>query len=215
LIVPQFPVLPVNYRSTLEVTVTDHTETFWVHEIHDTNKLRVRNDQYLHPGGWVTSLVAFDEHKRYSIFNGSSCVVHNLPPTIKMHSIFDMLRDHMPQLVYQGHYDARGVRCDMWEGHWTYQEDGLTYSEDAIWFFALPHFNVVEDPNLHRRPVQAILRTNNTRSHIVSFNFHVINFLEYQTVWRRGLSAKSNCNPNGTAQADRPCPRGLRTAREG
>jgi len=44
----------------------------------DESKQRFRWDQYLHPGGWSTTLIEFDNHYRYSVFNGSSCTRHPL-----------------------------------------------------------------------------------------------------------------------------------------
>jgi len=211
---PPMPYLPSNYRATLEITVLEHMETVWMHEIHDWNKKRVRQDQYFHPGGWTTTLIEYDQHARYSVINGSVCFRHHLPPDIQMHSIFDMLRDHKDRLVYQGRFFSRGIECDMWEGHWvTTSQDGITYFEDAIWLFARPNWPVIENPNLHRRPVTVFIRSNYTRSHLRSYEMHAIQFFEYQD----NLSARAerevevspywNC-PGGPTPPPRPDNRG-------
>jgi len=207
---PTFPHTTLNYRATLEITIPDWHETMWLHEIHDTRKQRIRNDQYFHPGGFVTTLITFDTHARYNIINGTRCTMQHLPPSNVMHSVFDMLREHRDRLVYQGNFHQRGVNCDMWEGHWVATtDDGITYFEDAIWFFAQPQFRVVENPDLHRRPVMVFLRTNLSRAHVRTPDMHVINFLEYND----NLDARSerevdlqpewNC-PGGPPMPPRP-----------
>jgi len=177
---PPLPEIPHSYRATMEVTIASHNETFWLHEIFDVQKQKVRNDQFFHPGGFVTNVIDFRGHHRYNVINGSKCVMNNISPTERMESVFDMLREHRHILRFRGILEARGVICDVWEGWWTFVRDGQTYYEDAVWFFALPHWRVIEDPLLHRRPVSAYLRSNFSRSHLRFPELHAIQFIEFQ-----------------------------------
>jgi len=162
------------------VTVTQHNETFWLHEIWDTPKQKVRNDQFFHPGGWLTTLLDFSTHQRYSIINGTQCTARVISPTERMESVFDLLRHHRDRLRFRGVQESRGILCDVWEGWWTFQVDGKEYYEDAMWFFALPTWRVVEDPFLHRRPVSTFMRTNYSRSHLRFPETYSIHFVEFQ-----------------------------------
>jgi len=206
---PHFPEIPWDYRSTMEVTVSMHNETFWLHEIWDVRKNKVRNDQFFHPGGWVTTLLDFGAHNRYSIINGTQCTMRAISPTERMESVFDLLRKHRDRLRYRGIHESRGILCDSWEGYWTFQVDGQEYYEDATWFFALPTWRVVEDPFLHRRPVSVHMRTNYSRSHLRFPEQYSIHFVEFQP----SLNARSerevelqwqwNC-PGGPPVPSRP-----------
>jgi len=177
---PAHPDVPHSYRATTEITISSHNETFWLNEIHDVRKNKVRNDQFLHPGGWITNVVDYNAHHRYSIVNGSQCQLHAISPTEKMESVFDMWREHRTRLRFRGILESRGVLCDVWEGWWTFQRDGNIYYEDATWFFALPHWRVVEDPLLHRRPVSAFLRSNYSRAHLRWPEMHALHWVEFQ-----------------------------------
>jgi len=145
------------------------------------------------------------------VINGTHCFRHALPPDMPMYSIFDMLRDHRDRLVYQGVYPTtRGILCDMWEGHWVAtSHDGITYFEDAIWFFARPDWKVIEDPNLNRRPVTVFIRSNYTRSHLRSLEMHAIQFFEYQDNLNARAEREVELNPEwrcpgGPAPPPRP-----------
>jgi hypothetical protein len=180
---PPMPHVPSSYRASMEVTNTVANETYWVHEIWDHRDQRIRNDQFFHPGGWVTTLIEFDRHFRYSVINGTKCTRHPLSPTLMMYpSVFDLFREHANQLVYMGKHLARGILCDVWEGHWFWYhpQDGMHYREDAIWYFATGHFKVIENPSLFRRPVFAALQSNRTHPVFSGPSQHWFTFMDFQ-----------------------------------
>jgi len=211
---PTLPFLPYNYRGTVEYSITEHNETFWVHEAYDERLGRVRYDQYLHPGGFITNLIDFPNGKRYNIFNGSFCSVSHVTPGMLQTSVFDLMREHATMVKYQGIEYHRGIPCDVWEGDWTMWSPRAkeVVKEYARWYFAKAGWVLIEDPTLVRRPVAAVMMSNRSlHTATVSYELHYISFINFNddndgwTDREVMLDWRWNC-PGGPPAPPKPVP---------